>query len=452
MERTFAAPDEAALRADLEQQGYYLFQIQRGPAAYAACRSGSTKVDPQLAAALRPGAGRPPEGRPAALPVARRHARAPAATRCSGARSTTVRDKVKSGIALSEAFRAEGDLYPPIFAASLVAGERSGSLETVLRRFVQHLRLNQALKKKAIAASVYPARPRCSMMAALLVVVLLVFVIPQFQSFYEGLGAELPLPTRVLLAVATPCAANLSGSCSALGSAAVRRSWSGCGSEGSRRDRSTARCCALPYFGGLDADVRHQPAHAHALARCSRAACRSSTPSRWRPPPSATGRWPLAVGGATHADPRGREPDRRARVHRMLETLPLEMVKVGEQTGALGDMLNAVAEFYDEELDTRMATVLVAGRAGPARADGRDRGGDAARLLPADVPGDLGRPAAEGYGMSRTEPRRRRPGRGARRGRGGGGARAGRALPPRVRRRGARSRPTPRSCSRCRSS
>ena len=49
---------------------------------------------------------------------------------------TTVRDKVKSGVALSEAFRAEGDLYPPIFAASLVAGERSGSLETVLRRFV----------------------------------------------------------------------------------------------------------------------------------------------------------------------------------------------------------------------------------------------------------------------------------------------------------------------------
>ena len=70
---------------------------------------------------------------------------------------TTVRDKVKSGAALSEAFRAEGDLYPPIFAASLVAGERSGSLETVLRRFVQHLRLNQALKKKAVSASVYPA-------------------------------------------------------------------------------------------------------------------------------------------------------------------------------------------------------------------------------------------------------------------------------------------------------
>ncbi len=70
---------------------------------------------------------------------------------------SAVRDKVKSGVALSEAFRSEGDLYPPIFAASLVAGERSGSLETVLRRFVQHLRLNQSLKKKAVSAAVYPA-------------------------------------------------------------------------------------------------------------------------------------------------------------------------------------------------------------------------------------------------------------------------------------------------------
>ena len=42
----------------------------------------------------------------------------------------------------------------------------------------------------------------------------------------------------------------------------------------------------------------------------------------------------------------------------MLEALPLEMVKVGEQTGALGEMLNAISEFYDEELETQMATVL----------------------------------------------------------------------------------------------
>ena len=55
----------------------------------------------------------------------------------------------------------------------------------------------------------------------------------------------------------------------------------------------------------------------------------------------------------------------------MLENLTLEMVKVGEQTGALGDMLNAVADFYDEELDTRMATVLALVEPVHARAHGR---------------------------------------------------------------------------------
>ena len=59
-----------------------------------------------------------------------------------------VREKVKSGVALSDAVRQEGDLYPPIFAASLVAGERSGNLDAVLRRFAAHLRLNQSLQEE----------------------------------------------------------------------------------------------------------------------------------------------------------------------------------------------------------------------------------------------------------------------------------------------------------------
>ncbi len=120
---------------------------------------------------------------------------------------TTVREKVKSGTALSDAIRQEGEIYPPIFAASLVAGERSGNLDSVLRRFSQHLRLNQTLRKKAVSAAVYPA-VLLTMMAGL-VVVMLVFVIPNFRSFYEGLGAELPLPTRILLRVATALRANL---------------------------------------------------------------------------------------------------------------------------------------------------------------------------------------------------------------------------------------------------
>jgi type IV pilus assembly protein PilC len=66
----------------------------------------------------------------------------------------------------------------------------------------------------------------------------------------------------------------------------------------------------------------------------------------------------LAVAGASSRIREGASLTTALESTGMLEALPLEMVKVGEQTGALGDMLNAIAEFYDEELDTRMATVL----------------------------------------------------------------------------------------------
>ena len=124
-----------------------------------------------------------------------------------------MREKVKSGVALSDAVRQEGELYPPIFAASLVAGERSGNLDAVLRRFASHLRLNQSLRKKAVSASVYPIVLLGMMLA--LVAILLVFVIPQFQSFYQGLNVELPLPTKILLVARRHAArSTCCGSCS----------------------------------------------------------------------------------------------------------------------------------------------------------------------------------------------------------------------------------------------
>jgi type IV pilus assembly protein PilC len=264
-----------------------------------------------------------------------------------------VREKVKSGTALSDAFRQEGDLYPPIFAASLVAGERSGNLDQVLRRFAGHLRLNVTLKKKAVSASVYPLVLLTMMVA--LVSILVVWVIPQFKSFYEGLGAELPLATRMLLALATTVRANLlwivlgAGLLVLLGVSWLRREGSGVA-----LDRALLR---LPYFGGL--------MRMYATSQLTRtlstllagglpllnalevAAASIGNRAMARAVATATGRIREGASLTTALESTG-----------MLEALPLEMVKVGEHTGALGDMLNAVADFYDEDLDTRMATVL----------------------------------------------------------------------------------------------
>ena len=154
VERGFSAPDERALRADLEQQGLYLLSIRRG-LSLSGLRLRRPRVQPatllvfsqELAALLK--AGLPLFQ---SLDIMLERQREPVFRQSLAA----VREKVKSGTALSDAFRQEGDLYPPIFAASLVAGERSGNLDQVLRRFPSHLRLNQSLRKKAVSASVYP--------------------------------------------------------------------------------------------------------------------------------------------------------------------------------------------------------------------------------------------------------------------------------------------------------
>jgi type IV pilus assembly protein PilC len=351
VERIFAAPDEAALRTDLEQQGYYLFAIRRG-LGLGRLRLRRPRVAPslllifsqELAALLK--AGLPLFQ---SLDVTLDRQKDPVFRRSL----TTVREKVKSGTAISEAFRAEGDLYPPIFAASLVAGERSGNLESVLRRFTHHLRLNQGLKKKAVSASVYPIVLLTMMF--LLVAVLLVYVIPQFKAFYEGLGAELPMPTQILLAVANAVRGNLLWIGLVLVGAAV--------AFGSWRQRANstlvidAVLLRLPYLGGL---VRMYATSQ--LMRTLSTLLAGGLPllNALEVAAASIGNRAMAAAVAA-ATPRIREGASLTAALEstgMLETLPLEMVKVGEQTGALGDMLNAVAEFYDEELDTRIATVL----------------------------------------------------------------------------------------------
>jgi type IV pilus assembly protein PilC len=351
VEQAFSAPDEGALRADLEQQGLYLISVRRG-LSLSAFRLRRRRVDPslllvfsqELAALLK--AGLPLFQ---SLDVMLERQKDPLLRQSL----STVREKVKAGIALSDAFRQEGDLYPPIFSASLVAGERSGNLDQVLRRFASHLRLNQSLKKKAISASVYPIVLLTMMVA--LVTVLLVWVIPQFSSFYEGLGAELPLATRMLLALADAVRGNLLWIVLGLGALVLsalywlRREGSGVALDGA--------LLRLPYFGGL---MRMYATSQ--LMRTLATLLAGGLPllNALEVAAASIGNRAMAraVGTATGRIREGASLTVALESTGMLEALPLEMVKVGEQTGALGDMLNAVAEFYDEDLDTQMAALL----------------------------------------------------------------------------------------------
>jgi len=351
VERTISASDERALRADLEQQGLYLLSMRRG-LSLSMLRLRKRRVDPslllvfaqELAALLK--AGLPLFQ---SLDVMLERQRDPLLRQSLA----DVREKVKAGTALSDAFRQEGELYPPIFSASLVAGERSGNLDQVLRRFAGHLRLNLSLKKKAVSASVYPLVLLTMMVG--LVSILVVWVIPQFRAFYEGLGAELPLATQMLLAFATTVRANLLWI--VLGAGLLVFSavyWLRREGAGVALDRALLR---LPYFGGL---MRMYATSQ--LTRTLSTLLAGGLPllNALEVAAASIGNRAMAqaVGTATGRIREGASLTTALESTGMLEALPLEMVRVGEQTGALGDMLNAIADFYDEDLDTRIATVL----------------------------------------------------------------------------------------------
>ena len=351
VEQTFTATDEASLRADLEQKGYYLFGIKRGLSLKGlGIRRDKVPVDllmlfgQELAALLK--AGLPLVQSIEVMLERQKHP-------VFRASLSTVRDKVKSGIALSDAFRDEGALYPPILSASLVAGERSGNLEGVLRRFVQYLRLNLSLKKKAVAAAVYPIM--LSVMMFGLGAIMVLKVIPSFQDFYRDFDIQLPLITRALMAFSRIVREHLVWLLAGFGGAiALWLAWSRREGSGAVIDRILLR---IPYLGSLMSMYATGQ-----LSRTLAALLSGGLPlvNAMEVASASIGNRALAkaVAAATPLIREGQSLTTSLESTGLLDNLALEMVKVGEQTGALADMLSAVADFYDEELDTRLATVM----------------------------------------------------------------------------------------------
>jgi type IV pilus assembly protein PilC len=351
VEQTFTAPDESALRSDLEQKGYYLFSVRRGfglrDLGLRQPRVSTERLlifAQELAALLK--AGLPLVQ---SLDVTLERQVDPVFRRSL----ETIRDKVKSGIAVSDAFRAEGQIYPPILAASLIAGERSGNLEGVLRRLVQYLRLTNALRKKAIAASMYPLM--LFLMMGFLLAVMLLKVIPQFQEFYTGLDLELPLLTRVMIAIGVGLEHNVFWIVLAAAAAWIAfKAWMRRETSVITRDRLLF---SVPYVGRL-----MRMYSTSQLARTLSALLQGGLPllNALEVAGASIGNRAMAVAvtGAAVQIREGKSLTSALESTAMVDPLTLEMVKVGEQTGALGEMLSSVADFYDEEMETSMAKVL----------------------------------------------------------------------------------------------
>jgi type IV pilus assembly protein PilC len=265
-----------------------------------------------------------------------------------------IRDKLKSGIALSDAFASYGELFPPIYSTSLRAGERSGDLEGVLRRFLKYQKMIVGLKKRVASALVYPAV--LVLLSSAMIFVMMTYVIPKFAEFFEGFGADLPWFTQLMINFATRLRDNVVLTVlSMVVIAFLFHRW--VNTQGRMVwDRFKLR---IPLVGGV--------LHRFALMQFTQslgtllAGGTPMVPAIEIASQSITNQLVSTkifgiVQNVREGEPLWRSLDATG----VVSDLAIEMIKVGESTGALTEMLSNVSEFYDEEIEARLSRLVSA--------------------------------------------------------------------------------------------
>lgn len=260
-----------------------------------------------------------------------------------------VYERVRAGSALSEAFEAHGAMFPGVYTASLLAGEKSGNLEQVLRRYVGYVKVVTSVRRKTVSALVYPAI--LLSLAIVVVTIIVVRVVPEFSNFYNSFGHELPLSTRFIVGlsnVVTTYFALIIGSILAV----VLGGWWWTRRPGQKQrlDRQILRVPALGPIAQKFSTSQGARTLAtligggiplvNALEVTSR-----SLSNQYMAGELARAAQEVREGRslATAMQDRGAFPD-----------VAIKMVEVGESTGALQEMLNSLADFYDEEIETNL--------------------------------------------------------------------------------------------------
>lgn len=263
------------------------------------------------------------------------------------------RADVEGGASLADAMRKHPKAFDPLFTNMVAAGEAGGILDTILKRLATYIEKNVKLKGQVKSAMIYPIA--VIVIAALVVGVILWKVIPTFAQLFEGLGAELPLPTRVVIWMSNSLVSYfpvMIGAFFVLGWA-FRTYYK---TEGGRRvvdgtmlkapvlglilrKIAVARFCrtlatlissGVPILDGLDITARTS---GNAIIEDAVMVTRKSIEH-----------------GETIASP--------LRETAVFPPMVVQMISVGETTGALDTMLSKIADFYEDEVDTAVAGLL----------------------------------------------------------------------------------------------
>jgi type IV pilus assembly protein PilC len=355
VERGFEADDEAALRRELEAKDYLILEMRRQNPIVQAITD-AIRIKPKISAReflffnqeLRAliKAGLPVLASLDILLERRKNPTFKAALQ-------DIRDRVKGGESVSEAFAAQGDLFPKLYASSIASGERSGELPSVLERYVTYQRSIMAIRRKVTAALMYPV---ILMVLCIGLVALMVFyIIPAFNEFLVDFGTELPMITVILVETATFCTTHWKAIfLTVIGLAVAFMTWRR--STGGRLvlDRLKMK---IPVVGSI--------IHDYAQNRFTRTLGTL-----------VAGGIPLVTGLELSAQAVGNTVFERELLKAstqvregqslweslertgLVRDIAIEMIKVGESTGALEEMLHNASDFTDEEIDYKLTRMV----------------------------------------------------------------------------------------------
>ena len=263
-----------------------------------------------------------------------------------------VRERVKGGELLSDAFAAQ-QVFPKMYTTTLLAGEKSGNMEEVLSRYISYQRMVQTFRKKLAVSLVYPTL--LISVVSLMLVFLITYVVPKFADLFNNLGAELPPITVFMLSLGLN--AQKYGWIVALvlvAGVVLLLRWK-------RSDRGAERVdhflLSLPLIGEIR--MKYQVANFSRILATLLQGGLPLVPAMETAAESLSSRQMLnGVNAAAERVKEGQSLANALETQKLFPDLAVEMLEVGESTGALPAMLASVAEFYEEDVQTALGAAM----------------------------------------------------------------------------------------------
>jgi type IV pilus assembly protein PilC len=263
-----------------------------------------------------------------------------------------VRERVKGGELLSDAFAAH-PIVPKIYTTTLMAGEKSGNIDEVLTRYINFQRLAMTFRKKLFVSLIYPTL--LVTVVTIMVMFLFTYVVPKFAELFDSLDAKLPAITLFMLGVGRDTQKYFPFIVIGL-ALAVFGFW-----QWRKTDRGADQIdrfiLSMPLLG--DIRLKHQVATFSRMLATLLQGGLPLVPSMETAGSSMTSR--RILKGVMRASVRVREGQGLAgslEEQNIFPDLAVEMLEVGESTGALPAMLNSVAEFYEEDVQTALGASM----------------------------------------------------------------------------------------------